>query len=131
MPGGAHDVRAKNSAIGKRLLNVVVRHAWQAQAKRPFCRREILGLDSTEPLHESLRCFKRWLGDVLVVKPPVRKVQIDHGSFVSCSVGYRVMILWESSLAIIALKEGKISPCLRRLMHRETKRIKYPVKQTE
>jgi len=97
------------------LLNVVVRHAWQAQAKRPFCRREILGLDSTEPLHESLRCFKRSLGDVLVVKPPVRKVQIDHGSLLFCV--HLVMILCESSLAIIALKEGKISPYCRDMLH--------------
>src|SRR5947209_6177195 len=86
MPGGAHDVRAQNCAIGKRLLNVVVRYAWQAQAKRPFCSREILSLDCPQPLYESLGCFKRSPGDVLVVKPPVRNVQVDHGSFVSCSV---------------------------------------------
>src|SRR2546429_10024566 len=69
MPGGTHDVRAKKSAIGKGLLNVVVRHALQAQAERPFCSRKILSLDSTQPLHESLRCFKRSPRDVLVVKP--------------------------------------------------------------
>src|SRR5438270_13993795 len=112
MPGGTHDMRAQNGTIGKRLLNVVVRHALQAQAERPFCSRVILRLDSTQPLHESLRCFKRSPGDVLVVKSSMRNVQVGHSSIISCSAQYLVMTVCESPLAIISSKEGKISPSL-------------------
>src|SRR5437868_4238466 len=80
MPGGTHDVCTKDSTMGKRLLNIIVRHALQAQTQRPFCSRKVLGLDSTHPLHESLRGFECSTGNVLVMKPLVRNVQVDHSS---------------------------------------------------
>src|ERR1051326_5823123 len=96
MPGGAHDVRAQDCAVGKRLLDVVVGHAWQAQAECPFGGRVVLRLDSAKPLHESFWRFECPPGDVLVVKPLVRNVQLGHSPFVSSSVRYLVMIVCES-----------------------------------
>jgi hypothetical protein len=51
MPGGPHQVRAKDRASGEGLFNVAVNRALQAQSERPFRARIILSLhgDTTQP----------------------------------------------------------------------------------
>src|SRR5713226_9398398 len=78
MPGGPHQMGAKNSSIDACLLNIVVSSALQAQTDRPFSSRIILGLDSAQPLHHIARLFKRSLGNELVVKSLLRNVQVCH-----------------------------------------------------
>src|SRR5438128_11685987 len=50
MPGWAHQMSAQNAAIGECLLYYIIASLLHPHPKRPFCAREILSLDSAQPL---------------------------------------------------------------------------------
>src|SRR5579885_239436 len=100
MPGRAHDMGTQDGSVVECLLNVIVYHAIQAQAQRPFRGCEVLRLRGPQPFYQRLRRLNLSPCDMLVMQSPPRNLQVDHCLPVSSAV----------FPVIITRNEGRIIP---------------------